>query len=81
MGKKKFENCTILRRVEVNTYTFNIVTGKKTHVSSETVIENCNTPLFTEQERITGICKSCRSGYATRGNEFANESELQRAIK
>jgi hypothetical protein len=32
------------------------------------VTQTCNTPLFDAEEKRTGVCKSCRSGYKEDNN-------------
>lgn len=77
--KTRLQNCTILRTMTISQYTLNIVTGETREGQTYVTTEPCNTPLFTEDEMATGICRSCRSGWETAGNEFANEAERTRA--
>ena len=61
-------NCKIERRVVVSHGTFNPMTKRSTIRSTTTEIRPCGTPLFSEREIKTGICKSCYSGWSVEGN-------------
>jgi len=56
-------------------------TGKFEITGTEIVIEPHGTPLFTEAETTTGICKSCREGWEVEGSLFASQAERERATK
>lgn len=77
---KQFNTCTIQRIKVIRHGTLNILTGEmKDTGREETVTEACNTPLFSDDERRIGICRSCRSGWEVKGNKFASREEKQRA--
>jgi hypothetical protein len=77
--KKYYSTCTILRTKFVEKYSFSMITGEAKLVSTETVVEEHGTPLFTDGETSTGICASCRKGWEVEGNTFANDEERARA--
>lgn len=76
---KQHSTCTIVRTIVVTHNTMNMVTGEMTAGRKETKTEPCNTPIFTDEERHTGICKACRQGWEVEGNKFASEAEKKRA--
>lgn len=59
----KVRNCTVLRRRLVTHSTVDILSGESTDTGIEWVEGACNTPLFTDQERTSGICRTCESGW------------------
>lgn len=71
-------SCTITRTFVRKTYSF---VDLKTPISAETVTEPCATPLFSEDEATTGVCRSCARGWEVPNNRFANEAERERALK
>lgn len=62
-------NCKIERRV-IFTHSVMDLTGKITPRGTSTKIGPCGTPLFSEREIKTGICKSCYSGWSVEGNSL-----------
>jgi hypothetical protein len=74
-----YSACNIIRVKAVETGHFN--SGVMFEADSmETRIEPHGTPLFTEQETMTGICRSCREGWEVEGNTFASPEERARAM-
>lgn len=61
--------CTIRRKMMITQYTWNLATDEKKIKNQEWQIRPCGTPLFSDQERTTGICKSCAGGW-THPNNF-----------
>jgi hypothetical protein len=61
--------CEVERQKVVTHGTLDLATGQHTIRSTETVIEQCGTPLFSEQERQSGVCHSCREGWSVEGNQ------------
>jgi hypothetical protein len=84
MSKRKpttYHSCIIVRTFERKHGHFNLNDPEEPIVydRTETVTGPCNVPLFSDEERASGICKSCRKGWETEGNVFASETERQRA--
>ena len=73
--------CKIQRTKTVTRGTMNIVTGKFAWKAPEIITEPCGTSLFYDDERATGICRSCKHGWEAEGNTFANEEERARAAQ
>jgi hypothetical protein len=55
--------CSQMRRKLVRSGTLNLATGKTDLPNEEWRDEPCGTPLFTDGERQSGICKSCAGGW------------------
>lgn len=79
--KKQYSLCTIKRTMTVSHGTINMATGEHTTERTEVVTKACETPLFADKERSSGVCRSCRVGWDVEGNRFANENEKKRALK
>lgn len=62
------EYCQIVRRKLVTKSKLNIENGQHTEVSKEWVTEICGTPLFKEEHRKDGECRSCKSGWTHKNN-------------
>lgn len=60
---KRFDSCQTMRRVLIKKGTLNMGTGKTEMTGQERVDQPCGTPLFSDQERTTGQCRSCRDGW------------------
>lgn len=71
--------CSARRTFKRTHGTLNMATGKSTKGRSEVVTEPCNTPLFADEERARGICRSCASGWEHKDNKFASPKEKARA--
>jgi hypothetical protein len=56
-------SCTVIRRKLVRTGTLNMITGEHQTTGEEWRTEPCGTPLFTDDERRSDICRSCASGW------------------
>ena len=65
--KKTKEQCDILRRKVVTSFTVNMETGEESGHRKEVTDEPCGTPLFGN-DRYIGVCKSCRDGWQTPQN-------------
>lgn len=66
---KVHSSCQQMRRKLVRLGTLNLATGETSTPDEEWRDEACGTPLFTEEERQSGICKSCAGGW-THPNNF-----------
>jgi hypothetical protein len=55
-----FTACTRTVTRPERTGKMNIVTGETTFGEWKDVTGPCNVPLFGTEERITGVCRSCR---------------------
>lgn len=53
-----------MRKVLVITATMNIDTGESTEVSSRWVDRPCSAPLFNDDRKEAGVCKSCSEGWS-----------------
>jgi hypothetical protein len=67
--------CTIIRTFIVTT--MSPVTWEEQ--GKETVTGPCNTPLFGDEERRAGVCRSCRKGWEVEGNRFADDVQRRLA--
>ena len=83
MARKKkrpqHDICTVLRVKLVTHRTQNLVTGEVRDLGQETVTEACGTPLFSDRDRASGVCGSCRGGFEAESNRFASDEERRRA--
>lgn len=68
MKKKQHHNCTIMRRVLVKSYKFNMASGEKSDHKEEWKDKTCGTPLFSYDDRDKGICRSCQQGWYAETN-------------
>lgn len=55
--------CAIVRTILVTHYTLNMSTGAKSEDRQEWVTRPCGSPLFSDDDRATGRCKSCDRGW------------------
>jgi hypothetical protein len=76
-GTTYYVTCGVRRIVEITTL------DSATMLPTETRVETkeCDTPLFGDEERATGICRSCRRGWEVEGNRFATAAEKYRATQ
>ena len=77
MGAVSHNLCGEIRVVQVTHGTLNIRDGKTRYGRTETVTQPCNAPLFSDQERATGLCRSCAAGWSVEGNRKATEAEVE----
>jgi len=73
--KKQHHSCTVVRRKLVTRGTLNIATGVSEMGDGEWVTEPCNVPLFGDEERKIGVCRSCASGWTHEHNYPITEAE------
>lgn len=71
----KHDACTSLRRLRLTHGKFNILTGRSYKTREETITRTCNAPLFTGEERASGLCRACASGWQADGNRPATAEE------
>lgn len=69
--------CTVMRTKVVTASVMNLFTGEQTVTGQHIETGPCNTPLFTPEERNTGICRSCRSGWTHPDNRPATAKEIR----
>lgn len=69
----EFNSCTILRTFKRTEYTINVSTGERKFIKEEVVTEPCNIPLFSKDNRVTGVCRCCHEGWETEDNVFASD--------
>lgn len=62
------DDCKIERRILVTHGTLDLATGASNIERRELETRACGTPLFSEQERAVGACKSCLSGWTHKHN-------------
>jgi hypothetical protein len=74
---RTYSNCTVLRTCRVTSGVFR--GGKFVKAGTEVVTAPCGVPIFGDDERASGICRSCRRGWEIEGNRFANAEEKARA--
>jgi hypothetical protein len=55
--------CSKMRRMLITHSTLNIETGVETPNGAEWVTQACNIPMFSDEERERGICRSCFGGW------------------
>ena len=60
--------CSQLRRQLVTHSTLNIATGETTVGSQEWETRPCGIPLFSDDERKRGTCRSCAEGWTHEHN-------------
>jgi hypothetical protein len=66
-------SCHVERTCKVTHYTMNMVTGEQSEpLSEEMRTKPCGTPLFGDDERDCGVCRSCAGGW-TAPNNYATE--------
>jgi hypothetical protein len=64
--KLRLHTCIVERTKLVRHGTFD---GDKLTYDRESIeTEACGTPLFTDKEETTGVCRSCASGWQAAGN-------------
>jgi hypothetical protein len=63
-----YRDCIVERRKTVQHNTIHMYSGAITKRGETVEIEACGTPLFTEGERILGVCRSCITGWEADGN-------------
>lgn len=73
-----YSACSIIRTKDVEIGHFNS-DGVFVMDRIETRVEPCGTPLFTNLETTTGVCRSCREGWEVEDNVFASPEERTRA--
>lgn len=73
--------CTVTRIKQVKSYSLNIVSGERSDPTEYVVTEACGVPLFGDEERRTGVCRSCHQGWDMEGNTYATPAEKERAMK
>jgi hypothetical protein len=82
--KSKYSLCIVEREKLVTRYALNLATGQKTLKYTSTEIENCNTPLFGEREKASGVCTSCYKGIEMDGNmptEFGRQQIAEAQVQ
>jgi hypothetical protein len=58
-----YHECQQMRRTLIKSGVHDMRTGKTVINSEEWVTRKCATPLFGDNERKAGICRSCASGW------------------
>lgn len=72
---KEYHSCTVMRRKLVKTGTLSMATGQlEMSGKAEWVTEACGTPLFGDEERRSGTCRSCAKGW-THPENYPVESD------
>lgn len=61
-------SCTQMRRILVKSGTMSMSTGKTEMTSENWETRACGAPLFSEEERQRGTCRSCHSGWTHEHN-------------
>lgn len=61
-------SCTQMRRKLVKHQNLNLATSKTEDAGQEWVNEPCSTPLFSDEERQRGTCRSCAAGWTHEHN-------------
>jgi hypothetical protein len=59
----KFDSCQQMRRFVRKHGTLNMATGESQMTSQEWVTEKCNAPLFGDESKTRGTCRSCFNGW------------------
>jgi len=73
-------SCTIVRRFKRQYGHFG--SGPKMIIDRvEIVTEACGTPLFSDEEKRSGVCNSCRKGWEVKDNRFATAAQRALATK
>lgn len=72
-NQTQHSTCTVPRIVVVTHGTLNLATSETKVTGSETVTGPCNTPLFSDDEKSSGICRACATAWEVEGNKFAGE--------
>lgn len=62
------DTCRIIRRYLVTHSTVNMQTGEETLGETKWEVGPCNAPLFSNEERKSGVCKACASGWSSPTN-------------
>ena len=63
-----FHLCQTLRTKLVHSYSLNVTSGARSNHQEAWETSNCDTPLFTEPEMISGECAACAGGWAVSEN-------------
>jgi hypothetical protein len=70
-------SCTIERRCKVTRYRWDPVTDAKTDTTTEIVVGPCGTPLFSDDNRAAGVCRSCLKGWEVPDNAPTERGRAQ----
>lgn len=62
-GMPKFQSCQQMRRFVVKSGTLNMATGESQMTSQAWETRNCAAPLFSDEEKVRGTCRSCFGGW------------------
>lgn len=72
--KAVITSCQVIRRMLIKHSTLNIATGETSSMAREEwVTRPCGTPLFGDEERAVGKCRSCAKGW-THPNNYPVEA-------
>src|SRR5258708_4898468 len=66
--KKRYNHCVVERRMAMIYSNFSLLTGKTKVKERKTVVKPCETPLFSDREELSSVCRSCASGWKVKGN-------------
>jgi len=61
-------DCQVMRRKLKRTYTVTLGTCQEKDHKETWVDEKCGSPLWSDEERKSGECKSCKSGWTHKNN-------------
>jgi hypothetical protein len=76
----QFDNCIVMRR-KLLTYSQVRGDGFRRVTGQEWKTQPCNAPLFYEEEKRTGICNSCASGWDHPKNQLVDKAVIKAGLK
>jgi len=73
-----FHSCRVERRVTTTAGRLDLATGETVFDGPETTeVRECGTPLFSDERRASGICRSCAEGWEAPGENEFTEAGLE----
>lgn len=65
---KGFNSCTVMRCKKITITIMSMRTGEHSPETTDTVVEPCGVPLFSDAERANGKCRACAAGWTHPNN-------------
>ena len=79
--KAQHDSCTIQRDVLLKHGYLDSQTASFVETSREQVVKACAIPLFGDDDKARGVCRSCSEGWEHAENRFATDAERKRATE
>jgi len=64
----RYSECQVMRRKLITISKIVFGTGEEKDRKQKWVDEKCGSPLWSDEEQINGMCKSCKSGWTHEHN-------------